>query len=50
MQLLGSEPSDFVIFPGGSSTALKAALIGSTVLLDFTVFEEKNGGCGIVSW
>lgn len=40
----------FVVFPSGSSTALKAALLGSTVLLDFTVFEEKNGGCGIVSW
>ena len=40
----------FVVFPEGSSTALKAALLGSTALLDFTVFEEKQGGCLIVSW
>ena len=40
----------FVVFPEGSTTATKAALLGSTVLLDFTVFEEKDGGCLIVSW
>jgi len=40
----------FVVFPENSTTALKAALIGSTVLLDFTVFEEKDGGCLVVTW
>ena len=40
----------FVVFPEGASSALKAALLGSTVLLDFTVFEEKNGGCLVVTW
>ena len=40
----------FVVFPKGASTPLKGALLGSTVLLDFTVFEEKEGGCFVVSW
>ena len=40
----------FIVFPAGASTAEKAKLVGSTVLLDYTVFEEKNGGCLVVSW
>ena len=40
----GSEGSE------GRRTQLAAALLGSTVLLDFTVFEEKNGGCLVVTW
>eukprot|EP00324_Dicrateria_rotunda_P009334 CAMPEP_0206176302 /NCGR_PEP_ID=MMETSP1474-20131121/57685_1 /ASSEMBLY_ACC=CAM_ASM_001110 /TAXON_ID=97495 /ORGANISM="Imantonia sp., Strain RCC918" /LENGTH=253 /DNA_ID=CAMNT_0053587235 /DNA_START=1 /DNA_END=763 /DNA_ORIENTATION=- len=37
----------FVVFPKGSSTATKGALLGATALLDYTVFEEKDGGA---SW
>ena len=40
----------FVVFPQGSSSATKGALLGSTVLLDFTVFEPKDGGCLVVTW
>ena len=40
----------YIVFPAGESTPMKAALVGSMVLLDFTVFEEKNGGIGVVSW
>jgi len=40
----------FVVFPKDADTATKASLIGATALLDYTVFEEKNGGCLVVSW
>ena len=40
----------FVIFPAGATSALKGALLGSTILLDSAVFEEKSGGCIIVTW
>jgi len=40
----------FVIFPEGASTALKGALLGSTILIDSAVYEEKDGGCILVQW
>lgn len=40
----------FIVFPENTPTSVKGALLGSTVLLDFTVFEEKDGGCILVSW
>lgn len=40
----------FIAFPQGVTTATKGSLIAATALLDFTVFEEKDGGCCIVSW
>ena len=40
----------FIVFPEGISSATKGALLSATALLDFAVFEEKTGGCGIVSW
>jgi len=40
----------FVVFPENTSSAVKGSLIGATALLDYTVFEEKDGGCLVVSW
>jgi len=40
----------FVIFPENSTTALKGALLGSTILIDSTIYEEKDGGCLVVQW
>lgn len=45
----------FVVFPAGSSPELKAAILGATVLLDFTVYESKEGGfscipCLALTW
>lgn len=40
----------YVVFPQNTPATTKGALIGSTILLDFTIFEEKSGGCFLVQW
>ena len=42
--------ADFVVFPGDASTAIKGSLLGSMVLLDFSVYETASGGCIIIQW
>ena len=36
--------------PADTPASTMAMLVGFTVLLDFTLFEEKDGSCVIVSW
>ena len=49
-EICTSADNYFVVFPAGTTSNTKGALLGATTLLDFTVFEEKNGGCLFVSW